>query len=474
MADSIDARVMCEIRKIMGDRNVLEQPSDMEAYSHDELTLSEMHGMPRLVARPGCPGEISAILKLATKERIPIVVRGGGTGLCGGCVPFHGEVVISMERMNRVIEIDTENLMATVEAGLTLAEFYEHVEKAGLFFPPHPGDEGAHIGGVISTNAGGARAVKYGVVRNFVRGLEVVFPDGTISRLGGKLMKNSTGYNLLQLLIGAEGTLAVVTKATIHLLPPPAATLTMVSTFPTLQDAIQAVPAVLRHGLIPMAVEFIPQDVIRVAEKALRRRWPAKGGEACLVISCDGSSAEEVDRMVLKVAEVLDVHNAMDTFIGDTGKKEAEILDFRSNLFEALKSHTVEILDVVVPRAEIAAHVKLLRELEERHDVWLPTFGHAADGNIHTHIMRARLNEAKDGMIEIDDWEDSYGKIRDEIHSDAAARGGMISGEHGIGLAKKTYLQATLDPHKLRLMREIKKVFDPAGILNPGKIFDPR
>jgi glycolate oxidase len=472
MNSGIDETLITQMREIVGECNVLEDPEDMDSYSHDEFSLSMIRRLPAVVLRPKSAEEISKLLVLATEGTIPVTVRGGGTGLCGGCVPSTGGMVISMERMNRVIEIDRDNFMAVVEAGVTLGEFYRHIERAGLFFPPHPGDEGAQIGGVVATNAGGARAVKYGVVRNFIRGLQVVFPNGEIAMLGGKLMKNSSGYNIVQLLIGSEGTLAVVTRVILNILPAPAATLTLVATFPGLAGAIEAVPDILKHKLVPMSVEFIPQDVISVAERVLNRRWPAKGGEACLVISCDGSSREAVEGITLKIAELLSAHGAMETIIGDTPKKESEILDFRSNLYEALKDHTIEILDVVVPRAQIADHVREIRRLEREYAMWLPTFGHAADGNVHTHLMKVRLNERGDGMEEVEDWSNTYRKVRDEIHRDGIRRGGMVSGEHGIGFVKKEYLARTVGGTQLNLMRGIKGVFDPAGILNPGKIFD--
>ncbi|GAG19069.1 unnamed protein product, partial [marine sediment metagenome] len=248
---------------------------------------------PDVVVKPYTAEEVENILRLANKEKIPVTPRGGATGLCGGCVPSLGGIVLSLERMNRIIEIDSANQMAVVEAGVTLMDFYRGVEEEGLFFPPHPGDESAMIGGVIATNAGGARAVKYGVIRNYVRGLDVVLPKGTTIHLGGKLMKSSTGYSLLNLMIGSEGTLGIITKAIIQLMPSPQCMRSLIIPYDDLENAIEAVPLLIRRKILPLAVEFIPREVIQITEEFLKKKWPSTLGNTYLLIILDASSEEE-------------------------------------------------------------------------------------------------------------------------------------------------------------------------------------
>ncbi|MCK4430590.1 MAG: FAD-binding oxidoreductase, partial [Candidatus Aminicenantes bacterium] len=376
------------------------------------------------------------------------------------------------ERMNRIIEIDSANQMAVVEAGVTLMDFYRGVEEEGLFFPPHPGDESAMIGGVIATNAGGARAVKYGVIRNYVRGLDVVLPKGTTIHLGGKLMKSSTGYSLLNLMIGSEGTLGIITKAIIQLMPSPQCMRSLIIPYDDLENAIEAVPLLIRRKILPLAVEFIPREVIQITEEFLKKKWPSTLGNTYLLIILDASSEEEMDRLSEVVAEICLEREALDVFVADDPKKQEQVLEIRSQIYEAIKAHTIEILDIVVPRAEIAKHVKRVQEVSQKYGIWLPTFGHAADGNVHTHIMKSRFENGKSILLSEDEWRTKIDKVREALYQDSKTRGGMISGEHGIGIVKKPYLFYVLDLETIELMKGIKNIFDPQNILNPGKIFD--
>ena len=472
MYKKVNQRIREEIEKIVGKKNMIVNSERMVDYSHDEFSLFDIAREPELVVKPEKAEDVAALLRLASKEIIPVTPRGGATGLCGGCVPTAGGIVLSLENMNRIIEVDMANQMAVVEAGVPLMDFYKAVEEAGLFFPPHPGDESAMIGGVIATNAGGSRAVKYGVIRNYVRGVELVIASGDILHLGGKLMKSSTGYNLLNLIIGSEGTLGVITKAIINLLPPPQFIRSLVIPYNTLEHAIDTVPLLSRNKILPMAVEFIPREVIGITEKHLNRKWPSAEGETYLLIILDASSQEEMDRISEAVAEVCLEKGALDVYVADTPKKQENVLEIRSKIYEAIKAHTIEILDISVPRAEIPGHVKKIQEVEEKYGLWLPTFGHAADGNVHTHIMKARL---ENGMICPSDereWRPRVDRVRHELYRDCATRGGVISGEHGIGMVKKPYLSYSLCEKQVELMRGIKKVFDPCSILNPSKIFE--
>ncbi|MBC8358778.1 MAG: FAD-binding oxidoreductase [Candidatus Aminicenantes bacterium] len=472
MYKKITQKIVEELEKIVGRENLTIDSEKMVDYSHDEFSLPDIARMPELVIKPKKTEEVAEIMRLANKEKIPVTPRGGATGLCGGCVPSCGGVVLSLEGMNRFIEVDRENQMAVVEAGVTLMDFYETVEEAGLFFPPHPGEESAMIGGVIATNAGGARAVKYGVIRNYVRGLEVVLPSGDIVQLGGKLMKSSTGYSLLNLIIGSEGTLGIITKATIQLMHSPQVTRSLIIPYENLENAIETVPFLIKQRILPLAVEFVPREVIQITEEFLKKKWPCSLGNTYLLIILDASNEEEMGRLSEAVAEVCMEKGALDVFVADSPKKQKQVLDIRSKIYEAIKANVLEVLDIVIPRAEIARHVKIVRDVSQKYGIWLPTYGHAADGNVHTHIMAARFEKGNIIPLSEDEWKSKFEKVREELYRDCKSRGGMISGEHGIGIVKKSYLPYVLDEEIIVLMKGIKNLFDPKNILNPGKIFD--
>ena len=374
-----------------------------------------------------------------------------------------------MDHFNKILEVDRENLMVTAEAGVRLMDLYREIEKDGLFFPPHPGDETAMIGGVIATNAGGSRAVKYGTLRQFLRGIEVVLPQGEILRIGGKLVKNSTGFNLMHLFIGSEGLLGVFTKATISLLPKPRHTMSLIVPYPTITQAISTVPEIIRRDLQPLAVEFMEADSVALTERQLHRTWPVKGAQAFLLLILDLGSTD--DPRLMQIAEVCERHGAGEIFVAETDAKQREVLEFRSQMYEALKPYTMEILDIVVPRSEIAGHVEAVHALEREFSAWLPTYGHAGDGNVHSHITRVGFRDGKPDFAAKADWDALYPVLRQRLHQDALRRGGLVSGEHGIGLAKKELLREFVGPTQIALMQGIKKMLDPNGILNPGKMF---
>jgi glycolate oxidase len=472
MFEKITPAVREAIEGIVGKPNVLSGHDETLDYSHDEFSLREIAHEPELVAKPGTEYQVSELLRLATERRIAVTPRGGATGLCGGCVPASGGLVLSLERMNRLLEIDPENQMAVAEAGLRLSDLATAVEYAGLYFPPHPGDESAMIGGLIATNAGGSRAVKYGTIRNYVRGLEVALPTGEIVRLGGKFLKSSTGYNLMHLFVGCEGTLGVVTKAVIQLITRPALTRSLVVPFAKLEPAIDTVPLFFKRGIVPMAVEFLEVEPLTLAEEYLHLKWPTKMGKTHLLIILDANSEDEMDHLSQVVADVCVEKDAMNIFIAETPSRQEEVLSIRSKIYEAIKAGTVEILDISLPRAEIARHVRKVDEVSRKYDIWLPTFGHAADGNVHTHIMKARYMNGQMVPVPQAEWRDKVDKVREELFRDCRERGGVISGEHGVGLVKKPFLSLVLAEKEIDLMRAIKKAFDPAGIMNPGKIFD--
>lgn len=472
MYATIDAAALEALRGILGERGIVTEPDLLQPYSHDEFSLKEIRNPPEVVVKPRTREQVGDLLRYCSDHRIPVTPRGGATGLCGGCVPVFGGVSLSLERMDRVVEVDTANQMAVAEAGVPLADFYGAVEDAGLFFPPHPGDEGAMIGGLIATNAGGARALKYGVIRNYVRGLEVVLPTGEIIEPGGKLMKSSTGYSLLHLFIGSEGTLGVITKAVIQLLPTPALTRSLIIPYDDLQAAIDTVPEIAQAKIQPLAVEFLPREVVTITEKMLNKSWPSSLGTTYLLIILDAPSEAEMDKLSEAVAEVCLAKGALDVFVADNPQKQEQVLTIRSKVYEAIKDRNIETLDIVVPRAQIAQHVARVQEVQEECGLWLPTYGHAADGNVHTHVMSARWENGEIVPLPETEWKGRLECVRRELYRDCCERGGMISGEHGIGLVKKPYLSYVLSENEIALMRRIKRVFDPQGIMNPGKIFD--
>jgi glycolate oxidase len=465
-----DSSIIDQLRSIVGEKNVVTGREELEDYSHDEFSMDNIRHFPDAVVRPGCTEEVSKVVRLCNEKRIPLTARGAGTGLCGGCVPSFGGVLLTFENMKRIIEVDEKNMTATVESGLMLMDFYPAIEEKGLFFPPHPGDESATIGGVIATNAGGARAVKYGVIRNFVKGIEVVLADGNVVHFGGKFIKDSSGYSLMHLLIGSEGTLGLVTQATLVLMPPPQVMITLVAPYDNLHDAINTVPAIIRKKILPMAVEFVNREAAELSAEFINKTWPCRQGDSHLMIILDGASEGEVMTLAETVSEVCLENGALDVFVADSKPKQHEILEIRSGIYEAMRNYMLEILDITVPRAQIAGFVDGVQAVEKEFGMWLPTYGHAADGNVHTHLMH---HERKDGQwTEIPGWKEKYPLVRERLHALGRSFNGICSGEHGIGLVKKEYLKSFLDPRHIALMRDLKKVFDPNGILNPGKIFD--
>jgi len=459
-----------QARQILGDR-VVSDPSVVDAYGHDESAPIEYRRLPEAVARPQDSAETAALLKLCRSERVPVTVRGAGTGLAAGSVPVPGGIVLSTELMNRVLDADPANLTITVQAGLPLRRLYDEVQKMSLYFPPHPGDEGATVGGAVATNAGGARAVKYGTVRRFVLGLQVVLASGEVLDLGGKYIKSSTGYHLADLIIGSEGTLGIITAVTLSLLPPVGSVQTLLVPFPTVEAAIGAVPRIFTTGIVPCAVEFIEHSVILLSERLLNKSWPSHRGTASLMLILDGRDEQDTLGQAEAVGTALESAGALEVLLNDQRERQAEMLEIRSMLYEALKPGTSEGFDICVPRSEVAPHVGFVHGLEQALGTAIPTYGHAADGNVHSHSLRRVLKDGEFGD-EIPGWQEQEAVIRKALYEDVVRRGGVISGEHGIGLMKKDFLSINLGTGQVAVMRAIKRALDPDGVLNPGKIFD--
>jgi len=433
-----------------------------EDFCHDEL--SGVHQRPDALVKAASTQEVSAIMKYANAHRIPVTPRGQGTGLVGGAVPFHAGILLDMSTMNRILELDEKNMTLTLEPGVLLMEVSKFVEEHNLFYPPDPGEKTATIGGNISTNAGGMRAVKYGVTRDYVRALEVVLPNGEIVEFGGKIVKNSSGYSLKDLIVGSEGTLGIVTRATLRLLPLPKFKISLLVPFPDLSTAIGAVPTIIRSSSVPTAVEFMEREVILAAEQFLGRKFPDNSSNAYLLLTFDGASKEEIELAYDNVAHTCLDAGALDVFLSNTQERNESIWSARGAFLEAIKASTTEMdeCDVVVPRNNVAEFVLFSHKLQEKYNIRIRSFGHAGDGNLHIYVLRDALDEAA--------WKKKLSDVFNELYAKSRELRGQVSGEHGIGYAKKPYLAQSLSPEVLRIMAGIKQVFDPKCILNPAKV----
>ena len=434
-----------------------------EEYSHDEL--SGTNSYPDVVVKAVSADEISKIMAYAYEKNIPVTPRGAGTGLVGSSVAMEHGIMVDSGLMNHILELDEENLTITVEPGVLLMELSAYVEEHDFFYPPDPGEKSATIGGNISTNAGGMRAVKYGVTRDYVRGLEVVLPNGNIVEFGGKVVKNSSGYSLKDLMIGSEGTLGFITKATLKLLPLPKKAISLLIPFPSLKQAIDTVPLIIKSKAIPTAVEFMQREVIIDAEEYLGKKFPDSQSDAYLLLKFDGNSTEEIEQQYDRVAKLCLEQGAIDVLISDTEEREDSIWKARGAFLEAIKGSTtyMDEVDMVVPRNKVNEMVDYLHNLHNEVDIRIKSFGHAGDGNLHSYILRDDLSQ--------EEFEKRMGLAMDKIYQKAKELGGQVSGEHGIGYAKKPYLKESLDPETIALMNGVKHAFDPKNILNPHKVF---
>ena len=434
-----------------------------EDYDHDEMT-EYGHYMPDAVLQALSTGEVSQVLKHCNQRNIAVVPRGTGTGLCGGCVAKGGGVVLSTEKMKRVLEVDTHNMTATVEPGVLLMEFPKALEGTGLFYPPDPGEKTATMGGNAMTNAGGMRAVRYGVTRDYVLGMEVVLADGEVLTLGGKNVKTSSGYSLVQLMVGSEGTLGFLTKLTVKLIPEPKVNLSLLIPFDDLDKCIGAVPEVLACGCEPTAVEFMEHEVIQSAETYLGKQFPDTSADAYLLVRLDGASMDALQPSVAILTDLVLSLGAKDVLLADTDERKESIWNARGAFLEAIKSGTpsMDECDVVVPRDQIALFVKQSIEIGKRQGVRICSFGHAGDGNLHIYACQDELNEAV--------WQEKVQAVMNALYEEARKLSGEVSGEHGVGHAKRAFLEGSLGKRQIALMRGVKAVFDPNGILNPGKV----
>ena len=453
-----------KLKDIVGDEWVISDRESLLDYLIDETapTVLPAPAEDIVLVKPRSAQEISSLLKFANERTLPVFPRGGGTGLVAGSVPTSNGVIISMERMNRISEVDRDNLMITAEAGVTLLSLREAVAEAGLSFPLHPGDESAQLGGLVSCGAGGARAVKHGVMRNYVKGLEVVLPTGEILTLKGKLLKDVAGYDLMHLLIGSQGTLGIITKATLRLHPEFRETITLVIPYQDRYDALQTVPKILLKGITPLAIEFVERRLMEKSARKIGKPWPVKKGEFFLIIVLAGKSKEALRAEAEEIHEIARKHKAIDTLVVQNKRKQDDILNIRGKIYFVLKPITMDITDIAVPPAGIAEFMSELDKIAEKYGMYMPVFGHAGDGNLHTHIL---TKEA--GGVERQDLE----RVKKEIYDVAIRMGGTTTAEHGVGKIRVKEFERYSDKKMLEIMKAIKKAFDPNNILNPGTIF---
>ncbi len=432
-------------------------------YSHDEL--GGIENPPEVLIFVKSADEVSAVMKYAYEHNIPVTARGSGTGLVGAAVAVHGGIMLVTSKMNKILELDADNLTVTVEPGVLLMELAAFAEENGFLYPPDPGEKSATIGGNISTNAGGMRAVRYGVTRDYVRELEVVLPNGDIMTLGGKIVKNSSGYSLMNLIIGSEGTLAVITKATLKLIPAPEKSVSLLVPFDSMDEALDCVPLIIKTNTNPTAIEYMSRDTILFSEDYLGKSFPDTAHTAYLLLTFDGSLDSEIERNYSQIADICIEHGAADAYFIDTDERKKSVWSARSAFLEAIKASTDEMdeCDVVVPRNRIAEFIKFTHKIAADLDMRIPSFGHAGDGNLHIYICRDGLDKSA--------WEAKLEKAFELMYQKAAEIGGQVSGEHGIGFAKKGYLKESLGDAQIELMRGIKRAFDPKNILNPDKLF---
>lgn len=455
-----------QLKQMVGEQYVFADEESLHNYSHDET--EHLKYLPEVVVKPRTAEEISDVMKLCNEYLIPVTPRGGGTGLSGGALPHKGGVLISMERFNAILTIDERNGQVITEPGVITETLQNAVKEKGLFYPPDPSSRGScFIGGNIAENSGGPKAVKYGVVKDYVLNLEVVLPTGEIIWTGANVLKNSTGYNLTQLVVGSEGTLGIVTKIVLKLIPHPAHDLLMLVPFASLERASEAVSAIFRAGFTPSAMELVEIDALKiVSEMVDNHAVPVNDDVAAhLIIEVDGNNIDQLMSEIEAIATLLENFEAGEVFFADDAQQKGELWKMRRRTAEAVKlaGYTIEE-DTVVPRAELPKLIRGVKELGKQYHFKAVCYGHAGDGNLHVRIK-------KDGTANSFGDNEMNSALR-ALFNLVYSLGGTISGEHGIGLIQKSYMDIVFEETNLRLMRHIKRAFDPNNILNAGKIFD--
>jgi len=466
----VTSDIAAELRGIVGEAHVVYGDADkLEPYSRDEIPDPHYSHMPEAVVRPGGAEEIAAILQLANRHKIPVTPRGAGSGLSGGAVPVCGGIVLLADRMNRILQIDPVNMVVVVEPGVVTADINEAVAEYGLFYAGYPMSlETCTIGGNVAENAGGGKAVKYGVTGRYVLGLQVVTPTGRIVQFGGKLVKDVTGYNMVQLMVASEGTLGIFTKITLKLLPAPRASVDLLCLFKSARDAIAAVPLIMAAaGVVPAAIEFMDRSAVQTACEYLGESIPYQQAGAMLLITVDGADAEQVECQYEAIGERCLAAGAIEVYVADNATTSERVWKVRRNVAEAfavISPHQCNE-DLVVPPAAVAQLAAGMEKIAARHGVRIPAYGHAGDGNMHTRIV-------KNPDWSVRRWSRMVPKILADLYELTASLGGRLSGEHGIGHKRKEYMPMFVSREYLDILRAIKRALDPNNILNPGKIFD--
>lgn len=449
---------------ILGDR-CLQDKESLQHYSHDET--EDISVLPHVVLKPATPQEVSSILRYCNEQKIPVTPSGARTGLSGGAIPIHQGVALSMEKFNRILHIDEENHQVTTEPGVITQVLQDTVKEKGLFYPPDPASKGScFIGGNVSENSGGPKAVKYGVTNEYVLNLEVVLPDGEIIQTGANVLKNATGYNLTQLITGSEGTLAVITKIVLKLIPHPTHNLLLLVPFFSAEKACEAVGAIFQQGITPSGLEFMERDALLWTQQFLGDTSinVADNHAAHLLIEVDGFDPEVLMTECSKIMEVLETFETDEILFAESQAQKDALWKLRRSVGEAVKATSIyKEEDTVVPRFELPKLLHHIKRIGNEYGFKSVCYGHAGDGNLHVNIIKGDLSDQT--------WNDELPKAIRELFEEVVKLGGTLSGEHGIGLVQKSYMDIPFTEKSLNLMREIKKVFDPNGILNPGKIF---
>lgn len=461
----VSGAILRRLIDISGPKAVLNDDEAREKYSHDE-TIGLSHP-PEVIVLPADQDEIREILKLAKSENIPVTPRGLGTGLSGGAVPVYGGIVLSCERMSRIVEIDRENLMAVAEPGIITGRLQETVEAEGLFYPPDPASlESCSIGGNVAEGAGGSRAVRYGTTKDYVYGLDIVLPNGETIQTGGKVVKDVTGYNLTQLMVGSEGTLAVVTRIILRLIPLPKLRMDLLIPYASLEEAARTVSEIIEARIVPTAIEFMEHNCFHLAETFIQRKLVFRDAAAHLLITLDGNHQESLERSRDQVGEICERNGAYDILAATTRPDRDRMWEGRTCLFEAANHEggIYKSLDVVVPRSHIPDLVRRVQDISERYGIHSMSFGHTGDGNVHVLLFKDDLAD--------EEWNQKIDPAQRDLYQATIQLGGKITAEHGIGLLRKSYLTMNLGVKQVDVLRHLKMAFDPSNILNPGKIFD--
>jgi glycolate oxidase len=461
----VDESIIRRLTEIAGPEAVFSDEDTLTLYSKDE-TIGLSH-RPEIVVKPTTSKEILEIMRLSNLDNIPITPRGKGTGLSGGAIPVYGGIVLSCERMEKIYEIDQENLMVITEPGIITGELQKAVEAENLFYPPDPASlASCSIGGNVAEGAGGSRAVKYGTTKDYVNGLEVVLPTGELISTGGKVVKDVTGYNLTQLITGSEGTMAVVTQIILRLIPLPKLRKDLLVPYDSIDQAAQTVSEIIRTRIVPTAIEFMERNSYELAESFTKRKLAFRDAAAHLLITLDGNQQEALEEDQNRVGEICEKNGALDILIATSPIARDRMWEGRKCLFEAANhfGSMYKSLDVVVPRSLIPTLIRRINEISERYLMKAMSFGHAGDGNVHVLLFKGDLPD--------EEWEKRIDHAQRDLYKETIELGGKITAEHGIGLLRKPFLSMNLDPCQIELLKRLKKAFDPKNILNPGKIFD--